>query len=147
MCFLANHVNCEIALLWACQMKVHPLQGIFFHCLTGKRTNFKGQSVLYFWPISSWMTLQAQQGASLNLTKRIAADMNDNITLLMHNGDLSYARGLVSGVTANSVRVSAEKPFQPLQKSLFSQNRREFCGREGMGWWSGSKSITITWFE
>lgn len=40
--------------------------------------------------------MQAQQGASLNLTKRIAADMNDNITLLMHNGDLRSADFLLN---------------------------------------------------
>jgi len=46
--------------------------------------------------VDIWQQDEAQQGASLNLTRRIAAEMTDNITLLVHQGDLSYARGLVS---------------------------------------------------
>lgn len=46
--------------------------------------------------VDIWQQDEAQQGASLNLTRRIAQDINDSITLLMHNGDISYARGLVA---------------------------------------------------
>ena len=39
--------------------------------------------------------VQAQQGASLNLTARIPLEM-DGVSLLMHQGDISYARGSVA---------------------------------------------------
>ena len=47
---------------------------------------------------------QAQQGASLNLTRRIAAELTDNITLLMHNGDIRCKCPLCQASTVSPIK-------------------------------------------
>jgi len=66
-----------------------------------------------------WQQDQAEQGASLNLTRRMNKEL-EGVTLLMHNGDISYARG----------SVTQWDTFMDQYKVMFSQVRaRALLGR------------------